>query len=392
MSSITEGDLRRSAVEAYGCPFRYQQIHLNGVDDTGDESLRGRAFHAAAWVYILKLAAAYARTSDDEPERPAGLMVSDDQLARESLRAGMAVTGCPDQLVAPVQRLWDRFTSKFELDLDAFFQAEELVKRGRRTFRPDLVYMRAGEVEVKDFKTYYKGLTETQARQELQVRWYLVEAKQAWPGFARYRFTFVFVRLGYEVSVVFTPEEIDAMEPGVQGAIDAVVEAEARGEFPALPGSHCTLCRIKCPVVDDPARTPIRVTTEQEALDTFAQILALEQRRKVLVKNLAAYVKVEGPLALRGQVYQHVPTDSRRFPMDAVVQQVPDAARQALVTVSATGLKPIWRKVTDMPGALLERAIATRGWRFGHKKAGEVVPDGLVDVLGDDDEGGDDGD
>jgi hypothetical protein len=378
VSSITEGDLRRSAVEAYGCPFRYQQIHLNNVDDTGDESLRGRAFHAAAWIYVLRLAAKQATADHEE--------------AQLALREGIRTIGCPDPLIAPVTKLWDRFVGRFELDLDAFLQAEEIVKRGRRTFRPDLVYARPGELEIKDWKTYYKGLTETQARAELQPQWYLVEAKQAWPGFARYRFTYVFVRLGYEVSIVFTPEEIDAMEAGVQGSIDAVVEAEAQGIFPALPGSHCTLCRINCPVVDDPARTPIRVTTEAEALDVFGQVLALEQRRKTLVKALGAYVKVEGPLALRGQIYQHVPTDSRRFPMDAVVEQVPDAARQALVTVSATGLKPIWRKLTDMPGALLERAIATRGWRFRHSKAGEVVPDGLVDVLDDEDEGGDDGD
>lgn len=377
MSSILEGDLRRSAVEAFGCPYRYEQIHLKGVDDTGDEAVRGRAFHAAAWVYVLKLAA---------KQTPA-----DHEEAQAALQAGIAITGCPDHLIAHVETLFDRWAARFELDLDAFFAAEQIEKRGRRTFRPDLVYIRPGELEIQDFKTYYKGLTEQQARQELQLRWYLVEAMHAWPGFERYRFTFVFVRLGYQVSLVFTPEEVAAFEPAVQGSIDAVVDAEAKGEFPALPGSHCSLCRISCPVVDAPERTPIRITDEQQAMDIFGQVLALEQRLKTLKKTLGAYVKVEGPLALRGQVYQHVGSDSRRFPMDLVVTHVPDQERQHAITVSASSLKPIWRKMTDMPGDLLDAAILKRGWRFKHAKAGETIPDGLVDVLADE-EGGDDGD
>lgn len=380
MSSITEGDLRRSAVEAFGCPYRYEQIHLKGVDDTGDESIRGRAFHAAAWIYILRLAA---------KQTPA-----DHEEAQLALRKGIAITGLPDHLVTHVEKLFNRWAAHFELDLPAFFQAEDLVRRGRRTFRPDLVYVRPGELEIKDFKTYYKGLTEAQAREELQPRWYLVEALQVWPGFDRYRFTFVFVRLGYEVSIVFTPDEIQAMEAGVQGAIDAVVDAEASGTFPALPGSHCGLCRLACPVVDNPARTPIRVLDQAQALDIMGQILAGEQRLKTLKKTLAAYVKVEGPIALRGEVYQHTPRDTMRFPLDQVIDLVPERDRQHLITVSPSSLKPIWKTVAAMPEALTAAGIVKRGWNFKHKKAGEVVPDGLVDVLaeGAEDEGGDDGD
>jgi hypothetical protein len=378
VSSITDGDLRRSAVEAFGCPFRYQQIHLNGVDDTGDESMRGRAFHAAAWIYILRLSAKQ--------------LTSDHEEAQLALRNGIATTGCPDQLIVPVEKLWNRWAPTFELDLDAFLQAEEIVRRGRRTFRPDLAYCRPGEVELIDFKTYYKGLTEVQARAELQPRWYLVEAKAAWPGFAHYRFTFDFVRLGYKVSIVYTPDEIDAMEAGVQGSIDAVVDAEARGEFPALPGSHCTLCRLKCPVVDDPARTPVRVTTEQEALDVFGQILSLEQRRKTLVKALGAYVKVEGPVLLRGQVYRHAPSDQVRYPLDKVVAALDGTNLLPTLTISQSSLKSVWKKPDAMPDSLKDAAITRRGWRFGHKRGGELDLDdaaGLTDALGDDDDNGD---
>ena len=56
------------------------------------------------------------------------------------------------------------------------------------------------ELEIVDWKTYYKGLSKAQAAKELQLRWYLLTAIKVWPGFPSYRFTFDFVRLGYQVS------------------------------------------------------------------------------------------------------------------------------------------------------------------------------------------------
>jgi hypothetical protein len=375
---MTERQQRRSNIEAFGCPFRYQKIILEGVDDTGDEAVRGRAFHAAAMIYVLRLAAK-------------GL-TADHEEAQLALKEGLAISPVPHHLIHHVEKLFMGWARHFELDLDAFMEAEELGGTSR-SFRPDLVYARPFELEMKDWKTYYKGLTETQARQELQLRWYLIEAVKKWPGFKAYRFTFVFVRLGYEVSLVFTPDEIAEFEAGVQGSIDAVAAAEAAGAFPAMPGSHCSLCRLACPIVDNPHRAPIRVTTRQEAEDAAGQILALEQRLKILKKSVNGWCAVEGPLLVRGQEFAHRERVSVRYPLDRVLEHI-DASQHGQLSISTTGLKTIWRKAAQIPAALQAFALAKQTWPFTHKKAGEVKPDdvGRTDVLAEDDTDADEAD
>lgn len=360
-------DVRRSAVEAFGCPSRYERIYVQGVDDTGDESVRGRAFHAAALVYIYRLAAAQVASDHDE--------------ASAAFGQGIAITGLPDHLMHEVERLFFRWAERFELDLAAFLSAEELQRSGRRIFRPDLVYCRAGELEIWDFKTYYRGLTEAQARRELQLRWYLVEAVKAWPGFSTYRFTYEFVRLNYRVSLSFTPEQIATFEPGVQAAIDAVERAEATGEYPALPGSHCALCRLTCPVVDNPERLPVRFLTQDDANQAAGLILATEQRLRVLRKSLAGWCNQTGPLVLNGQAFAHRMATTERYPIDVVLDLLKRAyADPTIPTISAAAIKradPMRALISriGMSEELQKAATTVIKSKFSHAKAGELDDD-----------------
>lgn len=374
---------RRSAVESFGCPFRYNAIHNLGVDDVGEESIRGRAFHAAALVYILRLAALK--------------LPADHEEATLALPEGLAVTGCPDPIIHQVQRLFFRWAEKFELDVDAFLAAEEIEQgESDRQFRPDLVYCRPGELELVDWKTFYKGLTEAQADKELQLRWYLVEAMKRWPGFPHYRFTYEFVRLGYQVTRVFTPDQIAAFEPGIQAAIDAVKKADETGEYPALPGSHCSLCRLACPVVDNPARLPIRILTKDQRDDVAGRILAMEQQLRQMKKILKAYCETEGGFELRGQVFAFFPNVKRRYPAATVLQFLDDRKLDtSKITLSATSLgdhaNP--RRSSAVVLAELERLkIEQAGWTFRHRRHGDDAPEGLVDLLADEEIEGDDDD
>jgi hypothetical protein len=366
---------RRSAVEAFGCPFRYQRIYIDGQDDTGDEALRGRAFHVVALVYVQLLVAA-------------GVAQDAEEAARAFLE-GMKLVQVPDHLRDEVGRLMLRWAERFELDIPAFLQAEELVVTDDREFRADLVYARPGELEIVDWKTYFKGLTEDQALKELQVQWYLVEAKKAWPGFARYRFTFDFVRLGWTLSIVFTADEVDALAPVVQTAIDQVERAEATGEFPALPGSHCALCRLACPVVDDAlGMVDTRVTSPERAIQVAGQVLAMERRLRLLRKALNGYCQIEGPVTVGGERFAHQESTTLRYPAVPALDVLRDAGLTTdRVTVSRTGLG-LGKKFTRVWDALAALATVKRRSAFRHRKAGEQVPDGALDVLEDDDDGG----
>jgi hypothetical protein len=366
--------LRRSALESFdGCPHRFnvlynlclcghtRQDHTDGtgeccgqvkrkglvavdagplprhvpcdceafrpVEDKGDESQRGIAFHEIAFRYI-------------------------DRLARLGLET-------------------DRFT-----------------------WIPDLVYVYPNRVTIKDWKTYYKGLTPDQARSEFQLKFYLLQAKDIWPGFEEYEFVFVFVRLGYEVSVVLRPDDIEAFRPEVEAITLAMAEAARTGNFPAIQGSHCGLCRLKCPLADNPMKLPARFQTTEQAQQAFGRLLTLEQEVKALKKGLAAWCMTEGPLHYRGQEYLHKSSTSRRYPAAAVIdflrERGTDKSLIEAITISHSALGDFGKPKRSSP-AILEHLAdieqATTKWAFRHRKAGELAPAGYVDALeGDDDD------
>lgn len=365
---------RRSALESYdGCPDRYNRLYNLGEEDRGDESQRGIAFHEAAFRYITRLAEAGVPADAEE--------------ASLAFQEGIALTQLPVHIVDEVARIWRRFAEWFQLDLDAYLSAEERLESDEWEWIPDLVYIRPQGVEIIDWKTYFKGLTRAQALKEFQLKFYLLRAMEAWPNFPTYTFTFNFVRLGYQVSISLRPEEIEGFRDEVSAILLSLEEAEASQSWPAIPGSHCTLCRLTCPVVDRAGRLPIRFTTKDEALAGAGEIMALEQKLKVLKKSVAGWCKQEGPLVLNGQEFSHRASLSYRYPaykvLDLVRQNYSVIASEGL-TVSSAAIKDVdpLKSVRNDP-SLKALGIAKQAWKFSHKKAGE-----LYDHRDDEDEDG----
>lgn len=355
---------RRSALEAFdGCPFRYNAIYNEGAEDRGDEANRGIAFHEIAFRYVDRLAK--ARTPMDAEE------------LNEAIREGIALSACPTALLDEVNTLAQRWGSSFELDLDAYLAAEERQESERFTWTPDLVYVRPSHVEILDWKTYYRGLTDEQARKEFQLRFYLIEAARIWPGFPEYWFTFVFVRLNYRVTVKVKADEIESWTPQVEGILAGLEAAEQTGNWPAVPGSHCGLCRLACPIVDNPARLPVRLVDAAQRDVAAGEILVLEQRLKALKKSLKAWVMVEGPFVLKGQIFQHVQGETVTYPAGAALKILSAAGVDPdTLSLSKTAVaKPAKALDVDAQTELAKLAVTKTGWRFGHKKAGAFDED-----------------
>lgn len=435
--------LRRSALETFdGCPYKFQVLYelcrdcghrvglhdgercqgtadqpclctgFQHVEDRGDESQRGIGFHEVAFRYIDRLAKAGLRADAGE--------------ASLAFREGVALAQLPSRLVDQVKRLWVPFAEWFQLDLDAYFAAEALqvsafcmncswrgaeadvVYKGggtptdpvveccpdcqgpvsASTWTPDLVYVRPHEVEITDWKTYYKGLTEEQARQEFQLKFYLWQAMHLWPGFPSYRFTFNFTRLRYSVSVAFRPDEIEAFSDEVKAITLGIYEAKRTAQYPAIPGSHCALCRLKCPVVDNPYRLPVRITRPEERDALASRILTLEQELRAAKKVLRGYCETAGGFRFRGETFAFWPETTRRYPADEVLTWLKEQGKDvSAVTVSTTALgdhahpKRASEATRDFLGSVV---IETQKWPFRHRKVGDD-PAGLVDLLGDDD-------
>lgn len=434
---------RRSALETFdGCPYRFEVLYeicatcghhhdlhqadsclgddgqgcmcggFVQIEDRGDESQRGIGFHEVAFRYIDRLAK--SKTAADRDE------------ASLAFKEGVALSQVPTRLVNQVKRLWDPFTEWFQLDLDAYFAAEEqqvaffclscswrggedeVVWKGSGTpidpaveccpecsgpvsgftWIPDLVYVRPQGIEIVDWKTYYKGLTEEQAAGEFQLKFYLWQALNLWPGFSSYTFTFNFVRLRYSVSVTFTPEQIEAFSDEVKGIALSIHEAKRTRNYPAIPGSHCSLCRLKCPVADNRFRLPVRITRDEERDAIAGRVLALEQELRQLKKILKGYCETEGGFQHGGQVFAFWPEDERRFPADQVLTYLKERGIDVSgITLSASALGDLAnpKKAPDHQLKFLDEvAVTKRGWTFRHRKAGDKLPEGVEDLLGDD--------
>lgn len=372
---------RRSALESFdGCPHKYNQVVNLGVNDQGDESHRGVAFHEVHFRYIDRLA--QAGLTQDKGE------------ADLAFQEGIALSQLPVHILDEVARLWRRHSERWQLDLDAYLAAEERQETERFTWIPDLVYVRPQGIEILDWKTYYKGLTDQQARREFQLKFYLLQAMEIWPGFPSYTFTFVFVRIGYQVSVTLTPDEIEAFRPEVESIVLALEEAERTQNWPAIAGSHCTLCRLACPLVDNPARLPIRLTTKAEAVDAAGQILTLEQRLKVLKKSLNGWCNQEGPLFVKGQEFLHVPVLSKSYPaklvLERLVAKYGEGADTGLMisgsaVKKADPLKVLLNAKGVVDADLADKESTRQTWPFKHRKSGGIGDPDKADGDEDDD-------
>ena len=231
------------------------------------------------------------------------------------------------------------------------------------------------ELEIVDAKTYWAMFTDAQARREFQGLFYVWCARQIWPGFDQYRFTYDFVRFGKQVSVVFTPEELEAAERQVFLLASTIKQAEATTQWPATPGPQCQYCTLKCPVLDDVqnmALLPQRVESEIHAQQIASLRLVLTQAGKWADELLQSWVEREGPLEVNGIEFASRPVESVRFPVMPVVTTLQAAGITPEFTVSKTAIKPYLtaKKYASVREDLLGLAKPKTMYRFGPKKVG----------------------
>ena len=298
---------RRSALEAVDCPARYKAIYEDGVGGDSDPAIRGRAFHDVAKVYIRRLA---------DLKRP-----SDHEELERAFDTVIALTKLPPHLVAEVKTLTQRWGEGFELDLDAYVLAEEtqVVHEAAAEWTPDLVYAHADELEQKDWKTYWVGMTEAQVKEQFQAQVYVWLASKVWPGFPRYRFTFSFPRLGSEASAVWEPWEVDQVEAAVTSRIAIIDQSRQAGDWPAIPGPHCSFCHLKCPKMDHVALEVQRVQDAHVAQDVAAELVILEKAVKARKDALRGWCQTAGPVNVNGVAFGFKPGVTRQFPVQAVI-------------------------------------------------------------------------
>jgi len=355
--------LRRSAIQtARSCLHRYKAIWVDGAPDQSEPSLVGIGFHACANHYVQRLVAAK--------------LESDDEESKLAFPEGIATALTPPNLVPEIRRIYYGWVRDFSVDLGAFLAAEERQtgKTGHQ-FAPDLVYGRKTELEVKDFKTFRVGMTETQVRNDFQARFYIYNAMRIWPNFPAYRFTQEYVRYGTFTSVVFEPSELDTFAEEVEAVAAMLDEATRRNEWPATPGKECGFCELQCPVADNPMLVPSRLLTPQQAVLLGEYVLAGESVMKKAKKTLKAWAAANGPVNVAGVEFDNRPSLQRAYPIAEVTSALAKWGKAGAfetdgLTVSHSALAKLFKKYPELEQELAQFVQAKTTYRFSAKKPG----------------------
>lgn len=349
---------RRSQVEDADCLYRWKHIWLDGVDDSSDYSLRGQAFAKIKHLYILKL-------------NEHGVS-QDFDLATQAFIEGVAEHQTPQRLIPELRELWIRHAEVFALDLDRYLTSEERHEGEGLSWSPDLVYAHPNELEIVDDKTFWVCLTEAEVRASFQGRFYVREAMKRWPGFASYRFTMFFVRFNRAVSVVFSPAELAQLDMEVEAARARLELAAQTDSWPAVAGPSCRYCELRCPLVEEQSRLPIRVSQAQ-APAVAAVILTGDKMVKGLKKALKAYCAAYGPVMVGDIEFNNRPVLERKYPLMKVVEVIQERGQMGAfddLAISHSSLGKVFRAFPDIEKELAPSVETKTSFRFGSRKPG----------------------
>jgi len=361
---------RRSQLEAIsdGCLHRVKAIWIDGQDDSSDIALTGIAGHAITYRYIQRLLAK-------------GL-TADVEEANEAFVEGVAQTKTPSRLIPDLRSVWFMLAEKFELPIDRFLGAEELVTRHEKQakFRGDLILAHPdrNELEVIDFKFgWHPPATEYEVKLLFQARVYSWLAMAEWPNFLSYRFTIHAVRFNRFTSVTFTPSDLDPVELEVRAAIEVVEEAKRTQSWPAVPGPSCRFCTLDCPVIQQNIVVPKRILQATQAQRIGSWLLAADGMIKLAKTTLKAYVAAHGPVNVMGIEWANRASTRRSYPAKAVVQALSRIEKvgglDGELSFSQSALNPFFTQFgKQLEDELAPLASEKPSWRFSAKRPGEA--------------------
>lgn len=222
------------------CPYRFSLQYLLRVPGRPSHAAdEGARVHAA----IERLAAASGLVSYEQfsgwAAAPA-LTTDSDELRTET------EPGYQPTTIDPLQAFW---ASEYAQVPPLASEQEFHLRLGPaviRGFIDRLHPLPDGGVEVVDFKTYNRLMTEAQVKGGLQLPLYILGCREAL-GFPEARSgALFFLKHGKVVRVTYTEAELEAARGGALDLIDAI----HAGKFDPTPGDACTFCpyRETCPV------------------------------------------------------------------------------------------------------------------------------------------------
>lgn len=360
---------RRSAREWFAkCQYAYAGQYVHGINGENDYTRRGSLFHKAREFYIALLWK--HRTK------------SDAILAAMAWQAAAQTMNIPWEHHEDARTMFVPWAERYELNLKTFYAVEtNLMSHYGAELRMDEVHVPdADTLRIVDCKTYWRIPTQDELRGAFQTANYLGAARKLFPGFKRYEMVYDIVRYGITSEPVsLTDAELDEVDNYHAAQTVAMDMADAAGDFTITPGSHCGMCKLKCPLMDNPMVESDRVTTAAEATRTAQRVVVAERVASLGKAALRAYTAEHGPLSAGDVEFAHRAKETTTYPLVDVADVLTEEELDNLgLTISASAVKRITgskKKYKAAADRLAELAIVKVGTEFTGKRT----------ITGDDD-------
>lgn len=219
----------------------------------------------------------------------------------------------------------------------------------------DLLRDRGEELDITDYKSFWRALSQSEVESSLQLRGYALLAFDLFPDARRVNCRMDFVRLGVVREMTLEREDADAVRQELLRHVSAIEKAKEAGDFPARPGGHCEWCGGKgdCPALASGLEA---ITCAADAAALADEYIVLEARRREIQGLLKPYVTREGALARNGLVVGYHTSDGVSYDLPALVSVLERAGYGILdyVRPDATAIK----KAAKADSALAEALTA----------------------------------
>lgn len=280
-----EGCLRRAEMERH-------------VDLAGPDATVGRLFHCG----MAAVGFACSLRGIERPDPEWALRVAKRAMAGPDEPGPMPMAAW-ETAVELIQRAlgrsstWFRAGAMFEIDSRIQFHGRILSARIDQFATEG----RVGYVE--DWKTGWADPPSTADEIPTQGRRYAWHALHDHPQLDEVHYSQSHVRFGIVAGPwVIYRDELSAIEEYLRAQIDKIADAYARGVLTAKPGAICS-SPSRCPVagtcpVPEWARPETTITTHDDALAAFEELLVLDARRDEKVSAIRGFVEHAGLRAI----------------------------------------------------------------------------------------------
>lgn len=290
MSVVAPQKVRQSFAATYdSCP---QAASLS-------ERYPGVSSHAQARGTLLHKLACWL--VDSCMER--GVRMHEPDLAKERMQALVVESGLPvsaEEFDVLMALAW-KFAMEHEFDIENIVDLEEEYRSEVAgvviTGRPDVVEIADRVATVRDYKTSFVIDPESDMDGSFQGRFYAKLIFDAYPHVHVVRLCWEYVRWGAVREALIERSDLPALEVYLESLVRRIARSRATGEWPAVPGSWCSICPAphECPLLTAERRDGAP-TTPQMADEYGKQAVALEALLKLRKKQLRAWCDEHGPL------------------------------------------------------------------------------------------------